>query len=270
MTGTISRLGLAAALTAGAGGALGAEDGENRIGGFVSAGVGLAPDYEGSESYDPIPLAAFRVNYAQYWVAPEGLTLQANLVPSDRFEAGPAFAYSFGRDEDVEDSAVSRLREIDDSFELGDFAVVDFFEVLTPRDAVNPRVTVLHEESGETDGLTAEGSVSWSFPIGERVRTGLGASATFADSDYMEAFFGIDADNAARSGLALYDADSGLKDVGLSVTGTYSITENWGVTAIAAYTRLVGDAADSPIVEDAGSPNQFFGGFGLSYRFQRL
>jgi outer membrane scaffolding protein for murein synthesis (MipA/OmpV family) len=31
------------------------------------------------------------------------------------------------------------------------------------------------------------------------------------------------------------------------------------------FMRLVGDAADSPIVDDAGSPNQISGGLGAAY-----
>jgi outer membrane scaffolding protein for murein synthesis (MipA/OmpV family) len=99
------------------------------------------------------------------------------------------------------------------------------------------------------------------------VRIGFNASATWADSRYNETYFGIDANNAIRSGFDTYDAKGGIKDVGVSVNVTYMWTENWGVTGVLGVTQLVGDAADSPIVEDAGSATQGLAVLGVTYSF---
>lgn len=48
---------------------------------------------------------------------------------------------------------------------------------------------------------------------------------------------------------------------------TYRFLERWSVNAIATYARLLGDAEDSPIVDDVGDANQFFGSFLVNYRF---
>jgi MipA family protein len=42
------------------------------------------------------------------------------------------------------------------------------------------------------------------------------------------------------------------------------LDERWTAKATVGYSRLIGDAADSPIVE---SENQFTGLLGLSYKF---
>ena len=73
--------------------------------------------------------------------------------------------------------------------------------------------------------------------------------------------------DSARSGLNTYSADAGIKDAGLGVTLTYKFTDNWDVTGLANYTRLLGDAADSPVVDDEGDENQFFGGLTINYTF---
>jgi outer membrane scaffolding protein for murein synthesis (MipA/OmpV family) len=39
------------------------------------------------------------------------------------------------------------------------------------------------------------------------------------------------------------------------------------LTGLAAYSRLLGDAEDSPIVDDRGSANQLLGGVLLNYTF---
>ena len=41
-----------------------------------------------------------------------------------------------------------------------------------------------------------------------------------------------------------------------------------GTEATAVYTRLVGDAEDSPVTDDAGDPNQFFGGILVVYKWR--
>jgi outer membrane scaffolding protein for murein synthesis (MipA/OmpV family) len=64
--------------------------------------------------------------------------------------------------------------------------------------------------------------------------------------------------------LKKYTAEAGFKDVKVSVTAGYPITNRWRLGGKVEYKRLVGDAADSPIVDDE---NQFLAGFGLSYHF---
>ena len=44
-------------------------------------------------------------------------------------------------------------------------------------------------------------------------------------------------------------------------------SRNWAFYTYAGYDRLVGDAADLPIVRTFGSRDQFSGGIGLFYSF---
>ncbi len=83
----------------------------------------------------------------------------------------------------------------------------------------------------------------------------------------MDEFFSIDADNAARSGLRQFEADAGIKDVGFRAFLTYSFSERWSATGVGIYQRLLNDAADSPVTDDEGDPNQFFGGVLVSFKF---
>jgi outer membrane protein len=87
---------------------------------------------------------------------------------------------------------------------------------------------------------------------------------TWASDDYMESFFGISSTQSANSGLKTYDADAGIKDISLSMTAGYPLTNRWRLGGKVEYKRLVGDAADSPVVEDE---NQFLAGIGISYHF---
>src|SRR3546814_11560564 len=59
--------------------------------------------------------------------------------------------------------------------------------------------------------------------------------------------FSISNAGAAASGLSVYDAGSGVRDVTLMVSGRFAVTQRIGVGAMAGVSRLLGDAADSPV-----------------------
>lgn len=58
-----------------------------------------------------------------------------------------------------------------------------------------------------------------------------------------------------------------LKDAGVTFDLDYNLTENWGLTGRLGYKRLLGDAADSPLVEDRGSADQLSTGLFVNYKF---
>jgi MipA family protein len=91
--------------------------------------------------------------------------------------------------------------------------------------------------------------------------------STCADDDYMNSYFSIDAANAAASGLDQFNADEGFKDVSFGGAVNYRFLERSSVAFLGTYARLLNDAKDSPIVDDVGDANQFFGGALINYQF---
>ena len=45
----------------------------------------------------------------------------------------------------------------------------------------------------------------------------------------------------------------------------FSFSENWHLGGGVIYSRLLGDAADSPVTDKRGSRDQFFAGIGIAY-----
>ena len=80
----------------------------------------------------------------------------------------------------------------------------------------------------------------------------------------MQSYFGVSAEQAANSGLSRYEAKSGIKDIGLGLGLDYTPYRNWSVTGGYGYSRLQGDAADSPIVQQRNQ-HRLYGG--VSYRW---
>ena len=71
----------------------------------------------------------------------------------------------------------------------------------------------------------------------------------------MKTYFGITTPQASASGFKEFSANSGVKDVGLGTSLIYPFNKHWSLVTIANYTRLLNDAAKSPLVENAGSKN---------------
>jgi outer membrane protein len=99
----------------------------------------------------------------------------------------------------------------------------------------------------------------WLFSIGPR--------ATIANARRERAYFGVDAESAARTGLARYDPDGGVESVGVTSAVSYALTPRWGVQGQVQYARLSGDAGDSPVIRRIDSRDQLAVGAALTYTF---
>ncbi|WGF90418.1 MipA/OmpV family protein [Marinivivus vitaminiproducens] len=225
----------------------------------VGGGAAIKPEFEGSEDYEIIPIPALRAERGPYYVSLDAYTLRANLVPSEVFNAGPIVNYRPKRGS-ADNNAVDDLENVDPAVEVGAFGSM-FLNGFILNGSVS------HDVANGHDGLLATAGTGFGFPVGEDIGVSAVISTTYASGNYMSTYFGIDNDNAARSGLDEYDADGGFKDVGLTLTARYTFSPSLAVTGSTSFTRLIGDAADSPIVDDEGSENQFTGAVTLVYMF---
>ena len=83
----------------------------------------------------------------------------------------------------------------------------------------------------------------------------------------MDEYFSVTAAGAAQSGLRQFNAGDGIKNFGASSSLNYRFSESWGASLLFSYSRLTDDAEDSPITDDEGSADQFFGGLIGTYTF---
>jgi outer membrane protein len=223
------------------------------------------PDYQGSQDYTAAPLWNLRAQnlyhpdtYAQVF----GPVVTSNLVPDEHFRLGPMVQYVPKRGS-VDNRRVDDLQNVDPAVMLG--AIIGYeFDLGTARSLELDFLG--RQDVAEGNGFLGTVQATYRMPLGESWRSSLGLTSTWASSDYMEAYFGIDRRDSARSGLDEYDADEGFKDVGANASLTWLMTPSWSLTGIAAYRRLLGDAEDSPVTEE-GSANQWYGGLLFNYHF---
>jgi MipA family protein len=243
---------------------------EDRLKLRMGLGVGAAPDYIGSDDYRVIPLPNFELSYAGYALRSSRLGVEADLVGITGLDAGPIIRYDLGRS-DVDDSVVSLLPEVDGSVELGGFVSAGLplsIVGLENSSILAARVEYLQGLSGGHEGATASGSLSLISPLTDSLTLISSLSTTYMSADYADSYFDVTALGSAASGLPVFDAGAGFRDVGVTFVANYELNENWSLNGIGSFTRLIGDAAASPIVAERGSSNQFLGGLGFSYTFK--
>ena len=234
--------------------------------GLIILGGGAMPDYEGATEYAAMPFFFADLEAYGLGLVIEGPSASLNLRPDAPFQFGPSVNYDMGRD-GAANKVVDRLDKIDGAFEVGGFAAYQFNALLSQSDVFEISAELMADVSGVHEGVTGSISASYMIAATERLRLGTDVSVSFASDSYMDTYFGVTNAGSARSGLPSYTASGGVKDVSLGVMASYNLTERWGIVGRASYSRLLGDAADSPIVKQEGSPDQFMGGLGISYSF---
>ncbi len=233
---------------------------------YVAGAVGIVPDYMGSDDYTigaaPAGLMKFGNSdrYARLLVT----ELSVNVIDSRVWNFGPVLNYRLARD-DVDDDAVDLMRDIDGTIEAGVLGGWTWIGDDDPRHRFNVSAEVLYDVGDTHEGYIVSVGARYFQPVTLPLTLSIGATATYGSDDYMQTYFGIDSDNAARSGLSQFSAGGGLRDVRIPIMAIYSLSPNWHVTGGLVYSRLLDDASDSPIVDDRGSSDQLFAGLGVAY-----
>jgi MipA family protein len=215
-----------------------------QVGGFVY----VSPSFEGSKSYDVIAFP---------FVAPAGLgsegliqlkgvdDVRLRLLQSGGFEFGPLAGYRFGRDGDDVSNVV--VGDVDGGLVLGAFATYRTGPLAFS-------VSYHHQATGDDTGGLLRFGVEHTSRLSPTFKLTTSIGANYADDDYMTAFF-------AAPG---FEPDAGFKDIFVGATASIDLSDRWSLHLIGRYAHLIGDAADSPIVE---TESQLYGGLALSYKF---
>ncbi|MGH6897131.1 MAG: MipA/OmpV family protein [Geminicoccaceae bacterium] len=233
---------------------------------YVGFGLGVTPDYIGADDYyfGGLPLARYQFEDSFRYASLVGTFVDLNLIHHPIIRFGPTAQLRFGRS-NVSNRGVRQLPSISKTVEAGVFGGLEFVAPDDPRKRLRLDLRFQQDLAGEHDGWLASSSVQGWYPIERLAEVGLALGTTYGSDDYMSTFFGVRARDSAQSGLAAFDADAGFRDVRLTLGVMVPVAEHWLVGAGVMFMRLVGDAADSPIVDDAGSPNQISGGLGVAY-----
>lgn len=233
---------------------------------FIGFGVGAYPDYFGSddESVGVAPLGRLGLGGERY-VQLVATDVRFNLIDDRNWRLGPAAFYRFGRDSSIDDPVVRQVHEVDRSLDLGLSGGYTWRDPADDRKRVGFSVWTLADVTGGHDGWTTGANVFGMYPVALPVTIAAGAGVTYADGNYMDTYFGVTPADSQASGLAPFSAGAGVRDARGWLVGMLHLSPRWHLGAGVLYSRLLGDAKDSPIVSERGSANQWVYGVGSMY-----
>ena len=240
----------------------------------VGGGAIWAPAFSGSSDYQLMIVPSIRLNYGATFFASLEQGIGYNFEINSEWTAGPLIKFDFGRDADgnspfrvsgSKSKALVGFKDIDSTIQVGVFAQFD-------RDSWSTKIELLQGMNGH-EGLIADISIDYKIQLGgSEAQPGpplfitTGPRLRWADADYTNTYYGITAADSLGSGLPTYTAAGGVTSFGWGFSVVMPLSQQMAIVGFAGIDKLVGDAADSPLIIQRGSENQFSGGVFLSYK----
>ncbi|MCZ2293206.1 MAG: MipA/OmpV family protein [Burkholderiales bacterium] len=97
-----------------------------------------------------------------------------------------------------------------------------------------------------------------------RVELTSSATLTIGGERYMQTWFGVTPEQSVRSGHPVYEPKLGVRDLTLALSVKTEVGEDWVFIGGPAYTRMLGPAARSPLVQRRSA---WLLSAGVGYRF---
>lgn len=225
----------------------------------VALGVQLVPSYPGSDdvSFRPLVDLARKRGDRPFEFKALDESFGFSVLRVEGLSVGPAINFVSSRSgSDVG----ADLPKIGFTVEAGAFAQYSLSKNVRVRAEVRRGLGGHDAWIGNlgADYIARKGD-DWLFSVGPRV--------TIASERYQNAYFSVAPEDSVASGLPAYSAAGGVQSAGAIVGYLRRLSPRWGIHSFAKYDRLLGDAADSPIVRRFGSRDQISGGVALSYTF---
>jgi MipA family protein len=219
------------------------------LSGSVGLGVATLPTYEGSPNRRtlvvPDLLLSYRTrDWGTFELGQRGLVWHA--LEAGGFRLGLVAGFDPGRKTDKPSAANPRpgdkrlagMGDVRASDEVG----VDI--------GYGPVTLAARHSPGDRghQGVQVDLSAGFPLPITERLGLRFGASATWADEKYLQAYFGVTAAQAAATSFRAFAPKAGLRKAELTLGADYSLASRWKLQGSIAASMLRGDAAKSPLV----------------------
>jgi len=216
-------------------------------------GIGLNPEFIGSDDYEISALPLFDVEWRGAYFASTQRGVGLNLIRNPGLKFGPRFTYDRGR-ESSESTFLTGLPDVDAGIEIG-----AFLETLNGPWRFKGD---LRKALGGHEGLVASLDLALGGRLNDRANLILGGTTHYASKDYMKSYFDS---SVAGTGRPVFLTDGGgFSDIGGYATLVYNFSDRVFVSSVLRGTLLIGDAADSPISQSDG---QYFFGTIFGYRF---
>ncbi|HEX7815758.1 MipA/OmpV family protein [Dyella sp.] len=227
---------------------------------YIGAGVIRMPGWLGSNNHRDqwAPFVQVTVDKVITLSTSDGLTV--DFIHHDGWQGGLYGNYMWGRSHD--DLGARLAGKIDSlSPRLNGGGYIEYH----PNEAMNFGATLSHDTQGAGAyfNLYLDSGLPPIWGIEHSVQIQWQAMNQAA----MRRFFGVTYDQAALLGTQAWRPGAGGQQIELEYDAMVPVTRRTGILFALDYARLLGDAADSPLVRHFGSANQISTSLGLVYRF---
>jgi len=224
----------------------------------VGPAMVLRPRFDGARSYRLRPYPMIKLRWRNI-VALDTTHLKVYGVYRRGLRIGISANYRRARKE-THSRALIGLGNIAATVEIGTFG-----EVRLGRAAL--RLEVRHDPFSGHGGSRVIVQAGHGLYASERTLVAVGLRTVWAGGDYMRTYFGVNPAQAAASGLPAFAAGAGFKEVGLRLILRTHLSDKWTLRSKLGASRLLGDAAASPIVKLRGRAGKVRLSLGLAYTF---
>jgi len=234
--------------------------------GNLILGFAFIPDYIGSDDYEIEPLIISNFSYGNINGVFEGTGTRIDVWDHPFLEAGPVAFLALDR-RNVVSEPVNQVGGFGSALELGGYLGFAIPYGGLPEGELSGYVSWRRSLIGDQDGSQFIGLLEYFFAAKRFLRVGMNVNFTAADSDFNRQHFGVTQAASNRSGLPEFRPGGGVRDVAISAYSVLSFSRRWGVFTRVLASRVVGDAARSPLVTEEGSETQLFFGLGVFRNF---
>ncbi|CAL8981324.1 MipA/OmpV family protein [Rhodoplanes serenus] len=221
----------------------------------------VEPEFLGGDSFTVRPAPIFGLRRAgtpeQFRAPRDGAGIA--LFETQNLKIGPNFKLRARRQES-DSSALYGLGDVNWAFEVGGFVEYWWAPWLRSRAEVR-------QGFGGHTGVVADLSADLVVPVTPALTLSGGPRLSFASEKALDPYFSIDPWQSFVSGLPTYQAKGGFQSVGAGAQARYFWTPELATHVYVEYQRLLDGAADSPLVQLRGSPDQVTFGFGVTRAF---
>ena len=244
---------------------------------IVGLGVASVPSYEGSDNNVLIGAGGVTGRIAGIGIGARSGGISLDFVPDGKdsrfgFGLGPVARWHGNRTAHIKDPVVAALGKIKGTIEAGVAGSVTMKRLVTGVDTLTLSADIRWDATGYGGGTVVSTSLSYFTPLSEAAVFGLSAAADIVDTQYANYNFAVSPAGSLASGLPVFTARGGLKNIGLRSFVGYDLDgnlRNGGLTVVGGlgWSRLYGSAAQSPITSIRGSASQWLFGAGMAYTF---
>ena len=225
-----------------------------KIGGLA----GFTPSFEGSSDYHLRFAPTLDIIYRDR-VFLNSNRLRINLLPSGDIRGGIQLKYRAGRNEKVSED-LAGLGNVGTSWEAGLYIEARLHSTLISAD-------ITHDIGNGHKSTLATLLVGQGLYMDDNTLVGVGVNVHWAGSRYMNAFFGVTPAQSAASGLPVFSAGAGFRDVGLLLYWRQSLSDHLDLMTNITFKHMLDAANDSPLVQQRGDPKQLLSSIALRYAF---